>query len=88
MPKLLLLTSAILLLPNHCFAQDLQNHPNPTQCQQIRQAVAQYGYASVRQYALENYGAEVVKLGEQCFAHQLRRPGGHDSVRVVPIDER
>ena len=57
---------------------------NPTQCLQIRQAVAQYGYASVRQYALENYGAETVNLGEQCFAHHMR-PGGHDWSASYPL---
>lgn len=37
------------------------------QCQLVRQAVAQYGYAAARQHALENYGPEAVKVGEKCL---------------------
>ena len=69
MPRLLLLTSVILLMADYSFAQD----PTPTQCQQIKQAVAQYGYAASRRYALENYGPEAVKTGDKCFTKQARR---------------
>jgi hypothetical protein len=72
MPKFLVLSVLILLMPAHSFAQ---RAPDPMQCQQIRQAVAQYGFAAARRYALENYGREAVRTGDQCFArgHRTRR---------------
>jgi len=73
MTKFLLLTTAVLLMPACAFAQDLGNGPNEAQCQQIKSAVAQYGYAAARQHALENYGPEAVKFGDQCFARHPRR---------------
>jgi hypothetical protein len=63
MPRLLLLTCALLLMPGYAFAQA----PSADQCQQIKQAVAQYGYEAARKHALENYGPEAVKVGDQCF---------------------
>lgn len=73
MSKFLLLTTAVLLMPSCAFAQDLGNGPSAMQCQQIKDAVAQYGYAAARQHALENYGPEAVRFGDQCFARQPRR---------------
>jgi hypothetical protein len=43
------------------------------QCQLIKQAVAQYGYAASRRYALESYGPEAVKTGDKCRTKQTRR---------------
>jgi hypothetical protein len=64
MPKFLLLTGALLLMPGYAFAQA----PSADQCQQIKQAVAQYGYAAARRHAMETYGPDAVKVGDQCFA--------------------
>jgi hypothetical protein len=64
MLRFLLLTGVILLLPGYAFAQA----PSADQCQQIKQAVAQYGYAAARRHAMETYGADAVKVGDQCFA--------------------
>ena len=36
-------------------------------CDQVRQAVATYGYAASKQYALAHYGREVVAAGEKCL---------------------
>lgn len=69
MPKFLVLSVLILLLPNYAFAQ---NAPDPMQCQQIRQAAAQYGFAAARRHALATYGPEAVKIGDQCFAKGRR----------------
>ncbi len=73
MCKLLLLTTAVLLMPGYAFAQDLANGPSAAQCQQVRDAVAQYGYAAARQHALQNYGIQAVKFGDQCLAGRPRR---------------
>jgi hypothetical protein len=39
------------------------------QCQLIRLAVAQYGFAAARRHALETYGPEAVKTGDKCFTN-------------------
>src|SRR5215469_14694785 len=72
---LLLLTGVILLMPDYAFAQSSPD-PTPMQCQQIRWAVAQYGFAAARQHALETYGPEAVKTGDKCFTEQERRDTG------------
>ena len=41
-------------------------------CDQVKQAVATYGYAAARKHALENYGKEAVAFGDNC----LRGSGG------------
>ena len=63
MRRVLFLTGTFLLVANYAFAGE----PDPGQCQQIRQAAAQYGYAAARQHALETYGPEAVKTGDKCF---------------------
>jgi hypothetical protein len=55
--------------PGYGYAAD----PTPMQCQLIRWAVAQYGFAAARQHALETYGPEAVKTGDKCFAQQTGR---------------
>src|SRR6516164_11661780 len=66
MPRFLLLAGIVLLIADYSFAQD---SPDPTamQCQLIRLAVAQYGFAAARRHALETYGPEAVKTGDKCF---------------------
>jgi hypothetical protein len=46
-------------------------------CEQVKQAVATYGYAAARKHALENYGKEAVAFGDKC----LRGSGGQ-----VPLE--
>jgi hypothetical protein len=71
MPKSLLLAAIILLVADYAFAQYSQE-PDPMQCQQIRQAAAQYGFAAARQHALATYGPEAVRMGDKCFAKKPR----------------
>ena len=73
MRKFLLLTTAVLLIPSYAFAQDLANGPGAAQCQQIRNAVAQYGYAAARQHALKHYGPQAVAFGDRCLVGKPRR---------------
>jgi hypothetical protein len=72
MPRLLLLTGVILLMADYAFAQN-SSDPSPMQCQMIKLAVAQYGFAAARQHALEAYGPDAVKTGDKCFAKRTRR---------------
>jgi hypothetical protein len=73
MPRFLFLTAVILLMAHYSFAQDYSPEPSPMQCQLIKQAVAQYGYAASRRHALETYGPQAVKTGDKCFAKRTGR---------------
>ena len=68
MPRFLLLAGIVLLIGDYSFAQDSPD-PTPMQCQLIRSAVAQYGFAAARRHALETYGREAVKTGDKCFTN-------------------
>jgi hypothetical protein len=72
MLRFLLLTGIILLTENSSFALYAPD-PTPMQCQLIRLAVAQYGFAAARRHALEIYGPEAVKTGDKCFTKQKGR---------------
>ena len=80
MLRVLLATGAVLLMADYSHAQvrDL----DPAQCEQIKQAVAQYGYAAARRHAMEHYGPEAVRAGDRCLGrsedtrrHTFRRTG-------------
>jgi hypothetical protein len=58
-----------------------QSGPDAAQCQQIRQAVAQYGYEAARRHALANYGPEAVKMGDRCLTGADRRPAEESQFR-------
>ena len=44
-------------------------------CEQVKQAVATYGYAAARKHALENYGKEAVAFGDKCLGASTVRHG-------------
>lgn len=57
-----------MLLTSRAWAQSEAN------CDQIRQAVATYGYEEARRHALIHYGAEAVERGERkCLPPQITR---------------
>jgi hypothetical protein len=85
MPRFLILAGVILLMADYSFAQDYSPDPTPAQCQLIKQAVAQYGYAASRRYALENYGPEAAKTGDKCFT---KRAGRGNNLRALGIQRR
>lgn len=76
MSRLLLLIGLTLLVTDYACAQDAPD-PSPMQCHLIKLAVAQYGYSAARQHALETYGPEAVRVGDKCFAKDMR--GGDPS---------
>jgi len=59
MTRLFIVAGVSLLLTSPSWAQSAAN------CDQIRQAIAQYGYEAARQHALIHYGAEAVETGEK-----------------------
>ena len=67
MVRLVLVTGIVLAMADYSFAQFT---PDAMQCQQIRQAAAQYGYAAARRHAMETYGPEAVRAGDRCFTRQ------------------
>jgi hypothetical protein len=71
MSRFFFLSGAILLLPVHSFAQNSADL-SVAQCEQLRQAVAQYGYAAARRHALDTWGPEAVKAGDKCFSKKER----------------
>ena len=75
MPRFLLLSGIVLLMADYSLAQDSAD-PTPMQCQLIKLAVAQYGFAVARRHALETYGPEAVKTGNKCFTKQKERGTG------------
>jgi hypothetical protein len=60
MTRILIIVAGVaLLLTNRAWAQSEAN------CEEIRQAVATYGYEDARRHALIHYGAEAVEAGEK-----------------------
>lgn len=66
MTRTLMIVAVALLLTGRASAQSEAN------CDEIRQAVAQYGYEDARRHALLHYGAEAVEAGEkECLAGMI-----------------
>ena len=66
MTRILLIVAVALLLTGRASAQSEAN------CEEIRQAVATYGYEEARRHAMLHYGAEAVEAGEKkCLAGMI-----------------
>jgi hypothetical protein len=87
MVRFLILTGVILLVADSCWAQNSPD-PTPMQCQLIRLAVAQYGFAAARRHALETYGPEAVKTGDKCFTKKTGRSASSYEPAAVGGDAR
>ncbi|HML11941.1 MAG TPA: hypothetical protein VK456_01460 [Xanthobacteraceae bacterium] len=61
MKRILVAAGVVLLTTSYSWAQSEAN------CDQIRQAVAQYGYAAAHAHAMTHYGADAVRNGEKCL---------------------
>ena len=69
MMRITIIVAVALLLTNCAWAQSEAN------CDEIRQAVATYGYEEARKHALIHYGAEAVEAGEKkCLNIHLAKP--------------
>ncbi len=71
MTRFLAAIGAVFLLTNFSLAQSA---PSAAECEQIRHAVATYGYVAAKRHALANYGIESVKYGDRCLTgrHKVR----------------
>jgi hypothetical protein len=74
MTRIFVAIAVALLSTSYAWAQSQAN------CEQIRQAVAQYGYAAARAHAMAHYGADAVRSGDKCLGHG---GGGRAVVRHV-----
>jgi hypothetical protein len=63
MTKIVVATAFALLLTNSSFAQSY--------CDQVRQAVATYGYAAAKRHAMATYTRREVEVADRCVT------GGH-----------
>jgi hypothetical protein len=72
MRKFLAVAGLISLMTDYSLAQ---SGPDRGQCEQIRQAVAQYGYSAARRHAMANYGPQAVQAGEKCLTKHGRSRG-------------
>jgi hypothetical protein len=71
MTRIFVAFGVALLSTSYAWAQSEAN------CDQIRQAVAQYGYAAARSHAMAHYGADAVRNGDKCLGRGGRAAGRH-----------
>jgi len=69
MTRILVAVGVALLLTNSSSAQSY--------CDQVKQAIASYGYAAAKRHALAHYSKEEVKAADRCVT------GRHRSVRRI-----
>lgn len=61
MRRILVAAGIALLSTSYAWAQ------SEADCEQIRQAVTQYGYKAARAHAMAHYGADAVRHGDKCL---------------------
>ena len=75
MTKFLVAIGAAFLLVQPTSARsapNLQAGPSAADCEQVRQAVAQYGYAAARRFAVTHYGKQAATYGDQCLTKKQK----------------
>jgi hypothetical protein len=75
MTKFLLALGTAVLLAIPLSVQSAQSGPGGGNCADVRQAVATYGYAAARHYALIHYGKQAVAFGDRCLAGKYGTKG-------------
>jgi hypothetical protein len=75
MTRIFVAVGVALLSTSYAWAQSAAN------CDQIRQAVAQYGYAAARAHAMAHYGADAVRSGDKCLSRGGARVAAAHHVR-------
>lgn len=80
MTRFLVAASAAFLLTNSLPAQSAQpmgpngqSAPGAGDCEQIRQAVAQYGYKAAKKFALIHYGKDAARYGDRCLTAKQKK---------------
>jgi hypothetical protein len=65
MTRILVAVGVAALLTNSALAQSY--------CDQVRQAVATYGYAAAKRHAMAHYGREAVRAADRCMTKRDRK---------------
>jgi hypothetical protein len=73
MIRILVAVGVVLLLTESAYAQ--------AYCDQVRLAVATYGYEAAKRHALANYGKDAVAAGEKCLKARDRSSGSQSAHR-------
>ena len=76
MIKVLVSVGVVVLSTEGALAQDY--------CDQVRQAVATYGYEAARKHALANYGKDAVATADKCLKAQDRVIRPHSADGSLP----
>jgi hypothetical protein len=82
MQKLLAIAGLILLMTDYSLAQSA---PDPAQCEQVKQAVARYGYREARRHAMTNYGPQAVMAAEKCLTKRDRSRNKSVTTKPRPV---
>jgi hypothetical protein len=91
MTRILAAIAVVLLLTSSSLAQSY--------CEQVRQAVATYGYTAAKRHAMAHYTREEVRVGDRCLTSGRVRAsrtranshgawGAHHRYRQVSASER
>jgi hypothetical protein len=84
MPRILAAIAVVLLLTSSSFAQSY--------CEQVRQAVATYGYTAAKRHAIAHYTKEEVRVADRCLTRHRASShgawGAHHRYRQVSAWER
>ncbi len=67
MTRFLVAIGTAFVLTTTLSIESAQSGPGPGDCDQVRQAVATYGYSAARHYALVHYGKQAVAYGDRCL---------------------
>jgi hypothetical protein len=67
MTRIITAIGVVLLLTSSSYAQSY--------CDQVRQAVATYGYTAAKRHALSHYTREEVRVAERCLTRRSHRRG-------------
>jgi hypothetical protein len=80
MMRILVAAGVTLLLTDYAWCQ--------SNCEQIRQAIATYGYAAARQHALTHYGADALKEGDKCGLTPAEAPRTKPHAKHKPAKKK
>jgi hypothetical protein len=70
MTRILAAIGVVLLLTSSSFAQSY--------CDQVRQAVATYGYTAAKRHAMTHYSREEVEVADRCLTRESGRRGARE----------
>ena len=73
MTKFLAALGTALVLTIPLLVRPAQSGPGPGNCDEVRQAVATYGYAAAKRHAMAHYSRREVRAADRCVTGRSRR---------------